>query len=84
MDELAVDGFAFLPRDHGWLFGMTYLAETALLLGDARRAAEIEQLLAPYADRMGFASGRSAPDRSTAFEGCSPLCGSPRRGGGAP
>ena len=57
MDELAVDGFAFLPRDHGWLFGMTYLAETALLLGDARRAAEIEQLLSPYADRMGFASG---------------------------
>jgi hypothetical protein len=57
MDELAVDGFAFLPRDHGWLFGMTYLAETALLLGDARRAAEIERLLAPYADRMGFASG---------------------------
>jgi hypothetical protein len=28
-----------------------------LLLGDARRTAEIEQLLAPYADRMGFASG---------------------------
>ena len=57
MDEMAVGGFAFLPRDHGWLFGMTYLAETALLIGDARRAADIEQRLAPYADRMGFASG---------------------------
>ena len=57
MDELAVGGFAFLPRDHGWLFGMTYLAETAILLGDAQRAGEIERLLAPYADRMGFASG---------------------------
>ena len=57
MDELAVGGFAFLPRDHGWLFGMSYLAETAILLGDAQRAGEIERLLAPYADRMGFASG---------------------------
>ena len=57
MDELAVGGFAFLPRDHGWLFGMSYLAETAILVGDAQRAAEIERLLAPYADRMGFASG---------------------------
>ena len=57
MDEMAVGGFAFLPRDHGWLFGMSYLAETAILLGDAQRAGEIERLLAPYADRMGFASG---------------------------
>ena len=57
LDELAVDGFAFLPRDHGWLFGMTYLAETAVLLGDTLRASEIERLLAPYTDRMGFASG---------------------------
>jgi hypothetical protein len=57
MAELARDGFAFLPRDHGWLFGMTYLAETAILLGDTHRAAEIERLLAPYAGRMGLASG---------------------------
>ena len=57
MDELAVDDFAFLPRDHGWLFGMTYLAETALLTGDARRAARIERLLAPYTGRFGFGSG---------------------------
>ena len=57
MDALAVDGFAFLPRDHGWLFGMTYLAETALLLGDARRAAELERMLAPYTERMAFGSG---------------------------
>lgn len=57
MDDMAADGFAFLPRDHGWLFGMTYLAEAALLLGDARRAAQIEQHLAPYAHRMGFVSG---------------------------
>ena len=67
-----MDGFAFLPRDHGWLFGMTYLAETAMLIGDARRAAEIEQRLAPYGDRMGFARERSAPDRSTVFAGSSP------------
>jgi hypothetical protein len=57
LDELAVGGFAFLPRDHGWLFGMTYLGETALLIGDVQRAAEIERLLAPYAHRMGFGSG---------------------------
>ena len=57
MDELAVGGFAFLPRDHGWLFGMTYLAETALLVGDVQRAAEIERLLAPYSGRMAFGSG---------------------------
>ena len=57
LDELAAGGFTFLPRDHGWLFGMTYLAETAILVGDAQRAAEIERLLAPYADRMGFCSG---------------------------
>jgi hypothetical protein len=36
---------------------MTYLAETAVLLGDARRAAMIERLLTPYRDRMGFGSG---------------------------
>jgi len=57
MDELAVDDFAFLPRDHGWLFGMTYLAETAVLLGDAERAATIERMLTPYENRMGFGSG---------------------------
>jgi hypothetical protein len=57
MDDMAAGGFAFLPRDHGWLFGMTYLAETALLIGDGRRAAEIEQLLAPYGHRIGFVSG---------------------------
>ncbi|HSK52599.1 MAG TPA: AAA family ATPase, partial [Clostridia bacterium] len=57
MDALAAGGFAFLPRDHGWLFGMTYLAETALLIGDTTRAAEIERLLAPFSERIGFGSG---------------------------
>jgi hypothetical protein len=57
MDDLAIDDFAFLPRDHGWLFGMTYLAETALLIGDVRRAALIERFLAPYSGRFGTGSG---------------------------
>ena len=35
----------------------TYLAETAMLIGDPERAAEIEGLLAPYTDRIGFGSG---------------------------
>ena len=57
MDSLAAGGFAFLPRDHGWLLGMTCLGETAMLIGDAGRAAEVERYLAPYGHRIGFVSG---------------------------
>ena len=32
--ELAVDGFAGIPLDAEWLYGMSLLAETSVLLGD--------------------------------------------------
>ena len=84
MDELAVGRFAFLPRDHGWLFGMTYLAETAILIGDAQRAAEIDELLRPVRQpngvRLGRGQLRTRRPRSGAARG---VCGTARRGGGA-
>jgi tetratricopeptide (TPR) repeat protein len=40
-----------LPFDQEWLFGMSLLAETAALLGDANAAADLYRLLLPWAGR---------------------------------
>ena len=50
-EKLAVDDFASLPRDVGWLSGMAMLAMVCSSLGDARRAEVLYDKLAPYADR---------------------------------
>jgi DNA-binding SARP family transcriptional activator/tetratricopeptide (TPR) repeat protein len=49
LDELAADDFSLLPFDMEWLFGMSVLAETSTLVGDAPSAAGAHRLLAPWA-----------------------------------
>ena len=55
--ELSRDGYAYLPRDGGWVFGMLCLAEAALRVGDLARANEIGALLAPTSGQFSTASG---------------------------
>jgi eukaryotic-like serine/threonine-protein kinase len=50
-EPLAARGFAAVERDNQWLIAMTDLAETCAFLGDTRRAAELRDLLLPYAGR---------------------------------
>jgi DNA-binding SARP family transcriptional activator len=47
-DSLAPSGFAALPFDQEWLYGMGLLAETCVLLDDKATAAVLSRLLAPY------------------------------------
>jgi tetratricopeptide (TPR) repeat protein len=49
-EEIVRDGFALVPRDIQWLYAMSLLAEPAAFLGDADRAAELHELLVPFAD----------------------------------
>ena len=49
LDHLAQDGFAGLPFDQEWLYGMSLLAETAWLLGDSGSGAALYRLLVPWA-----------------------------------
>jgi hypothetical protein len=55
LDRLAQDDFRFLPRDMSWLYGMTFLAEAALAIGDVERLTVIERLLRPFAGTFGLA-----------------------------
>jgi hypothetical protein len=50
-EGVAADGFDALPRDANWLIAVTLLAEVCGALGDAERAGELHELLAPYAGR---------------------------------
>ncbi len=50
-ESLARAGFDALPRDAQWLIATTLLAEVCGRLGDAGRAAELYEPLAPYAGR---------------------------------
>jgi tetratricopeptide (TPR) repeat protein len=61
LDRLAADNFAELPFDEEWLVSVGLLAEAASTLGDAGRASEIYELLAPYGDRVAV----SCPEIST-------------------
>ena len=54
MDELAADGFTWLPFDNEWLFGMSFLPEVASFLRDSDRARTLLDLLAPYARLNAF------------------------------
>jgi tetratricopeptide (TPR) repeat protein len=54
LEDLAADGFAWLPFDNEWLFGMSFLPEVASFLGDAGRAQALHHLLAPYAHLNAF------------------------------
>jgi tetratricopeptide (TPR) repeat protein len=58
LDGLAENGFNSLPRDNEWLFAMSLLPEVADVLGDADRAAELYELLRPFAHLHAY----SAPE----------------------
>jgi tetratricopeptide (TPR) repeat protein len=67
-ERLAADGFAGLERNITWPILLTVLADVCALVGDAPRAAELEELMRPYAGRVVF-SGEAwtcygAADRS--------------------
>jgi class 3 adenylate cyclase/tetratricopeptide (TPR) repeat protein len=51
VERHARNGFADLPRDGLWILHLCGLAEAAVLLRDEPRAAELYELLAPFADR---------------------------------
>jgi DNA-binding SARP family transcriptional activator/tetratricopeptide (TPR) repeat protein len=48
LGELAEAGFAAVPFDQEWLFGMSLLAESAVLVGDAEAGAMLYELLLPW------------------------------------
>ena len=50
LGALARDDFKALPFDQEWLYGMSLLAETVTLLGDAESATVIYGLLLPWAE----------------------------------
>src|SRR5205085_11552612 len=48
LHELAARSFAAVPFDQEWLFAMSFLAEAAWLLSDARSAALLYDILVPW------------------------------------
>lgn len=52
VDELTARDLKDLPRDWGWLPSLAGLAEVCARIGDARRAALLEELLLPYAETI--------------------------------
>jgi class 3 adenylate cyclase len=59
LERFAGDGFSAVPRDFNWLAGMSLLAESAAILGDAERAAAAYEELLPY-DGLVIVVGRAA------------------------
>jgi tetratricopeptide (TPR) repeat protein len=57
LDALARHDFADLPRDYTWLICIADLSDAVALLGDARRAEPLYQLLLPFADRCILVDG---------------------------
>jgi hypothetical protein len=55
VERHAPDGFADLPRNGLWILHLCSLAEACVFLRDNERAAQIYNLLAPYADRNAIA-----------------------------
>ena len=51
LETIATGGFAALPEDSVWAPTMAMLSEVCAGLGDSRRAAELYDLLLPYAGR---------------------------------
>jgi DNA-binding CsgD family transcriptional regulator len=50
-EKLAADGFAGIANDAIRIASLAYLAEVCVWLGDAARAAQLFELLLPYAER---------------------------------
>ncbi|HEX8157837.1 MAG TPA: hypothetical protein VF526_10675, partial [Solirubrobacteraceae bacterium] len=51
LEALARHDFRDLPRDGSWLSNVAVLCQVVLLVGDARRAQLLYELLLPYAER---------------------------------
>jgi tetratricopeptide (TPR) repeat protein len=49
LNELAAEGFSGVPFDQEWLLGMSFLAETSVLVDDIDSAATLYRLLLPWA-----------------------------------
>ena len=49
-EAIAAQGFSTIRRDEHWLVTMGSLSENAVLLGDRERAAQLYELLLPYAE----------------------------------
>jgi DNA-binding SARP family transcriptional activator len=62
VDRLATDDFGVVPFDHEWLYGLSFLAETVVLLRDRDAAATLHRLLLPWA-------GRNAVDQAEGIRG---------------
>jgi DNA-binding CsgD family transcriptional regulator len=56
-ERVASTGFSAVPRDHAWPGAMAYLAEVCAFLQDEERAAQIHELLLPYAHCAIIAGG---------------------------
>ena len=67
LEAIAANDFSDVPRDMTWLFNMGRVSELVIMLGDARRAAVVYELLLPYADRCvvlgGFSANRGSVHR---------------------
>jgi hypothetical protein len=59
LERLGANGFSDLPRYDGWMIAMASLSEVCAGLGDAARAAQIYELLLPFASRNAIV-GQSA------------------------
>ncbi len=57
LEEGAADGFASLPEDLVWLFGVTAYADVAAQLGAEGPARQLYALLAPYHDQYPLIAG---------------------------
>ena len=57
LDVLAAEDFRDFPRDAPWLHAMSLLAELSALVGDARRARLLYELLAPFEGRNVISLG---------------------------
>ena len=64
-EAAAEGGFAAFPRDANWLIAITLMAEVCGALGDAARASELYDLLAPYAGN-NVVVGRNATNYGSA------------------
>ena len=54
LESLARDGWAAVPRGFDWFMTAPLLAETAAALGASERAAELYEMLVPYASQIAI------------------------------
>jgi hypothetical protein len=70
VDELAACDFSVLPFDLEWLYGMSLLAETCVVLSDTDSAAVLYRLLVPWAAFNAADPHEGSEDRFLATSAC--------------